>query len=106
MTEKGKGEVKAMVRKQFLVAVLVCTAAVLWGATSVAIASEDVPRITKEELMERRGDPGVVVIDVRYTQNWNKSKQKIAGAVREDPNDIGLWLDKYGKDQLLVLYCD
>jgi len=69
-------------------------------------ASEDVPLIAKEALKERLGESGLVVIDVRYDKNWRKSTQKIAGAVRENPNDIGLWTGKYPKERKIVLYCD
>ena len=64
------------------------------------------PRITKEELKAKLGDPSVTVIDVRYKANWKKSGQKVARAVREDPNEISSWIGKYKKDQVLVFYCD
>jgi hypothetical protein len=67
-------------------------------------AQDDVPRIGKEELKKLLKDPATVLIDVRYTPNWKKSGQKIAGAVREDPNDISAWAGKYRKDQRLVFY--
>ena len=69
-------------------------------------ADEDPPRITKEELKAKLGDPAVTVIDVRYKANWKKSGQKIVRAVREDPNEISSWVGKYKKDQMLVFYCD
>lgn len=69
-------------------------------------ADVEAPRMTKEELKAKLGDPAVTVIDVRYKANWKKSGQKVAGAVREDPNEISSWAGKYRKDQVLVLYCD
>ena len=69
-------------------------------------ADDDAPRITKEKLKTMLGDPAVTVIDVRYKANWKKSGQKVARAVREDPNEISSWVGKYKKDQMLVFYCD
>jgi rhodanese-related sulfurtransferase len=78
-----------------------------WLAPGPAIAADDdAPRITKGELKAKLGDPAVTVIDVRYKANWKKSGQKIANAVREDPNEISSWVGKYKKDQVLVFYCD
>ena len=82
-------------------------AALSWPVPGPAIAADDdAPRVTKEELKAKLGDPSVTVIDVRYKANWKKSNQKVAGAVREDPNEIGSWAGKYKKDQMLVFYCD
>jgi hypothetical protein len=66
----------------------------------------DIPRISTEELRDILGDPGTTVIDVRYTPNWKKSDQKILYAVREDPMDLGTWVDRYPRDHRLILYCD
>jgi hypothetical protein len=81
--------------------------ALAWMVAGPAVAADDdAPRMTKEELKAKLGDPAVTVIDVRYKSNWKKSGQKIAGAVREDPNEISSWVGKYKKDQMLVFYCD
>lgn len=81
--------------------------ALLWLVPGPAVAADDdAPRITKEELKAKLGDPAVTVIDVRYNANWKKSGQKIVRAVREDPNEISSWVGKYKKDQVLVFYCD
>ena len=66
----------------------------------------DIPRISKEALRDMLGDAGMTVIDVRYAPNWKKSDIKIMGAVREDPMELGTWVDKYPEDHRLVLYCD
>jgi hypothetical protein len=50
---------------------------------------EDIRRITKEEAKTLINNEDITIIDVRYTKNWNKSEQKIAGAVRENPNELG-----------------
>jgi hypothetical protein len=66
----------------------------------------DIPRIAKEDLKARLQDPSVSIIDVRYAPNWKESDVMITGAAREDPMEIGLWTDRYPKNQTLVLYCD
>jgi rhodanese-related sulfurtransferase len=67
--------------------------------------SKDVPRMTKEELRAMMDNPDLVIIDVRYDKHWKGSDRMIKGAVREDPDNVKSWADKYGKDKLLVLYC-
>ena len=64
----------------------------------------DIPRITKEELMEKLADPEVVILDVRPEQQWKSTKLKIVGAIHEDPMDIESWAGKYPKDKTIVLY--
>jgi hypothetical protein len=64
----------------------------------------DIPRITKQELMDKLADPEVIIIDVRPEQQWNSSKMKILGATHEDPTAIELWAEKYPKDKTIVLY--
>lgn len=66
------------------------------------------PRMTKEKLNSLLGnsDPDVIILDVRLSKEWNDSKWKIQGAVREDPEkEVKAWADKYPKDKTLVLYC-
>jgi len=73
---------------------------------SLAVAAEKIPRLTKEELKELLGRPGVIILDVRTTLDWKKSDQKILGAVREDPDKaVKTWAEKYQKDKTMVLYC-
>jgi len=66
--------------------------------------TEDVPRITKEQLRSILGSQDVVIIDVRTKNMWNYSDRKIPGAVYENPNDVESWADKYPKGKTLVLY--
>ncbi len=67
--------------------------------------SEEVSRISKEEVKEMLGNPDVIIIDVRQPGDWDSSKLKIKGAVREDPGDISSWMNKYPKDKILIFYC-
>ena len=67
--------------------------------------SQEVPRITKEELKTMLGNPEVVVLDVRAGSDWRASTMKIKGAVREEPDKIDSWMSKYSKDKTLIFYC-
>jgi len=69
-------------------------------------AADKVPRVTKEQLKEWMGKPGLVLLDVRSSSDWGKAQTKIQGAVREDPGKpTKTWTEKYGKDQTIILYC-
>lgn len=61
--------------------------------------------MTKEQLRALLGDANVVILDVRTGGEWGESKEKIQGAIREDPEQMQTWSDKYPKDKTLVLYC-
>ncbi|MCX8118739.1 MAG: hypothetical protein N3G78_12540 [Desulfobacterota bacterium] len=74
-----------------------------WGWVLTAF-SEEAPRMTKEQLRNLLGQPDVIVIDVRYGKEWTQSDSKIKGAVREDPEDLKSWANKYSPHQTLVLY--
>jgi hypothetical protein len=75
------------------------------AALMTACASDDPPKMTKEELKGRLGDPEVVIVDVRAEGSWAESTTKIKGAVREDPKVVQSWVQKYPKDKTLVFYC-
>ncbi len=65
----------------------------------------NIPMVTKDELRAMLGNPEVVVIDARVHEGWAVSRQKIKGAVREDPDDPNSWVSKYSKDKVLIFYC-
>ncbi len=67
--------------------------------------SNEVPRMTKEELKAMMDSPDLVIIDVRFGKDWIDSDSKIKGAVREDPKLFESWANKYPKDKTIVLYC-
>ncbi len=79
-------------------------AVVFVGATPAFLEGQSVPRMSVDQLNERLGEAGLVVIDVRSDFDWNRAEIKIAGAVREAPNHID-WADKYPRESTLVLYC-
>jgi len=45
----------------------------------------EVPRVTKEQLLSMMGKPEVVILDVRESESWKKSKQKIQGQCARTP---------------------
>ncbi len=77
----------------------------LFAAGLPAWGKSTVPRITKEDLLQKMNDPNVAIIDVRTGFDWQKSNEKIKGAVREDPERVKDWAKKYPLDKTLVLYC-
>jgi hypothetical protein len=78
---------------------------ILAGCLQGLLPEPGVPRMAKEELRSLRGNPDLIILDVREPDDWNKSRDKIAGAVREDPEkDIKTWADKYPKTKTLVFY--
>jgi hypothetical protein len=73
--------------------------------SAAAIAEAGVPLITAEELKANLGSPDLTILDVRRAAHWDASDKKIAGAVREAPNDVESWAGKYAHDRTLILYC-
>lgn len=72
---------------------------------SIAAIAQEVPKISKEELKGMLGKPEVILVDVRKGSDWSASPSKIKGAVREDPDKVDSWMNKYSKDRTLVFYC-
>jgi len=75
------------------------------GVFTTSVLSEDAPKMTQEELKGLLGNPDLVIVDVRIGRDWTGSDLKIKGAIREDPENIESWANKYSKDKTLVLYC-
>jgi rhodanese-related sulfurtransferase len=75
-----------------------------WMLVSIA-QTEEIPRMSKEELKGMLGNPEVIIVDVRANADWSGSKLKIKGAVRQDPRKVTSWMDKYPKDKIIVFYC-
>ena len=63
------------------------------------------PRIEKDALNARIGQPDVIVLDVRALTDWLLTREKIKGAVRENPKNFNEWYGKYPKGKTIVLYC-
>jgi len=77
----------------------------VFGACSTAAPFKSVPRIPKEEVKSLLGKPDIFIVDVRADRDWTDSDLKIKGAIREDPQTIESWANKYPKDKTLVFYC-
>ncbi len=92
--------------KRYLVVPLAVLFVVAALSALAAGPSENVPRMTKEELRPLIDSSDVVVLDARQQGDWNNSKAKIKGAVRVEPKaKLGTLLDKYPKDKTVVIYC-
>jgi hypothetical protein len=93
-----------MIRRKLRVFAVAASFIILGVLAQMACAA-DVPRMSKEELKSMLGNPGVTILDVRASGDWDNGKTKIQGAIREDPNKSAKsWADKYSKDKTIVLY--
>jgi len=61
--------------------------------------------MTKEQLLPLLGKSDTIIIDVRSKYDWDNSKVKIKGAVRQDGMKFGSWMKQYPKNKTIVLYC-
>ena len=75
------------------------------SVTTTGVLAAEAPRMEKDELKAKLGNPEVVILDVRSYTDWLLSGDKIKGAVRENYRDFDGWEAKYPKDKTLVLYC-
>ena len=80
-----------------LLALILLACGIVWA--------DDARTMTKEQLLPLLGKPDVIIIDVRTKYDWDSSKVKIPGAVREEGMRLGSWMTKYPKDKTIVLYC-
>ncbi len=87
--------------KFFLSFVIILFGSFVWAAESI-----DSQSITAEQLLPLLGKPDLIIIDVRTKYDWDTSKVKIKGAVREESMKFGSWMKKYPKNKKIVLYCD
>jgi rhodanese-related sulfurtransferase len=91
-------------KKQFWTIIISASIFVLAGCFQNVTLDKSVPRVTKEELKSMLGNPEVIVVDVRLSDEWKKSEWKIKSAVREDPEEFKSWADHYPRDKALVFY--
>ena len=68
-------------------------------------AQETVPRSSQEQLLSMLEDPSLVILDARLAKDYRKSDSRIKRAVRVDPHDVSSWIEKYNKDQKIIVYC-
>jgi hypothetical protein len=98
-----KKEVNIMLSK--ILTILMVIVAMGCAATGKTSVTGKAPRMTKEQLKGKLGDPSLAILDVRSGRDWNAGVEKIPGAVREDPMAYDQWAAKYPKEKTLVLYC-
>ena len=75
------------------------------GILTTFARSADVHRMTKDELKAMLGNSDLTILDVRSQSDWKDGDSKIKGAIREDPESVKSWAEKYTKDKTFVLYC-
>ena len=95
--------------KRFLLAIMTVAVSLgLVGVSTAPLMAEDIaadaPRITKEELKSKLGDPDLIILDVLVQDQWETVDQKLPGAVHENPEEVDSWANKYKKDKTYVLY--
>jgi rhodanese-related sulfurtransferase len=78
---------------------------VLFIACTYGINTKDAPRISKDALKAKLGSPDLVLLDVRSKKDWEKSSEKITGAVQMDPETLDTWSETLPKEKEIVLYC-
>lgn len=69
-----------------------------------AFAAGTVSMIGKEQLEKMLYNADVIILDVRNSEDWRKSKYKIKGAVRRQPELFDTWAKDFPRDKSLVLY--
>lgn len=84
---------------------MIISLTILLIACTTTQSSGDTPRIGKDELKAKLGSAEIVLIDVRTGNDWDKSSEKITGAVRMDPQGVDAWAATLPKDKEIVLYC-
>ena len=96
-----------MRKKVFFLALMVLSVglAVTVGFAATEPTLESVQKMSIDGLKAQLGNPDVIVIDVRTAHDWEASKTKIKGAVREDVHNLASWINKYPKEKTLVFYC-
>jgi hypothetical protein len=94
-------------KKVFFLAMMVLAVGFAGTASFAAteLTLESVQKMSIGGLKAQLGNPNVIVIDVRTVQDWENSKTKIKGAVREDIRFLDSWINKYPKEKTLVFYC-
>jgi rhodanese-related sulfurtransferase len=77
----------------------------LLAAPGAAPAKSEALEIDQDTLKGLLGAPDLLILDVRQGGDWDKSDQKIRGAVRQDPRQVEAWGPQLPRDQKIVLYC-
>lgn len=78
---------------------------VIAGFLPAASVAEEAPRMSTGDLKAMLGSADLVVLDVRGRWDWRDAGEKIAGAVRVEPEAAAQWVDEHAKGKVIVLYC-
>lgn len=84
---------------------LILTLAVVFGLAATATAADTVPRMDKDTLKSRLGDPNLTIFDVRSNSDWKGSEYKLPGARHLDPNAVDAAIGSLDPEAEYVLYC-
>ena len=96
-----------MKRRGLLIGFLILFASINHLAVLIASsAADDIPRITIQEMKAKmdRGDD-IIVIDVRTGDDFERSKNKIKGAVRISIVQLANRSGELSKDKEIITYC-
>jgi hypothetical protein len=74
------------------------------GLNPIAVSADDLSFITVSQLLKNLGNPNLVIVDVRETDDWQSGNYKIKGAVRRIPEEFESWSRELPQDKILVLY--
>ena len=66
-------------------------------------AFPEVPRITAKELQSMLDRKDLLILDVRPLFQWEESRDKIQGALHEDPTKVDSWSHKYPKEDTVIV---
>jgi len=81
------------------------TLAMVAGVVVFAADTDNVPRMSTDELASRLGEEGLTVVDSRLTNQFEAAPTKVKGAVRGDPGEVDTWAAGLDKDKPVVVYC-
>jgi rhodanese-related sulfurtransferase len=65
----------------------------------------DIPRIDKEKVLELMDKADLIIIDNRNIKVYNRSPNKIKGAVRVELSKLGEFMENTPKSTNLIFYC-
>jgi rhodanese-related sulfurtransferase len=91
---------------KMMTAAVAATLILLVSCSALTRAGDGVVMISTADLRRDLSDPGLKIVDARDPRSWERSTEKIPGAVREDPGAVPMWLSKYDKADRIVVYCD
>ncbi len=78
---------------------------VMMFALPAELGAAEVPRMSTTDLKAQLGAAELVVLDVRGAWDWDRSGEKIVGAVRLEPGVAAQWVADNAQGKVIVLYC-